>query len=242
MRATTGAAPVPVPPPMPAVMNTMSAPSSMSAMACSSSSAAARPTAGRRPSRGPCVSVGTELELRRRERLRQRLDVGVRGMNSTPLSPAAIMRLTALPPAPPTPMTLIVAAGCAIDFEFEHVHPPWPLRALVLPAARSRTAPRRSAADPIGHRQARASGACRTSPLRSAPRAGSGPPRSRSAGRATFSISPESPLGTPRRTGISKICSASSTLPAGATCRRSGRRPRRAGRQSGSSASPCSRA
>ena len=30
-------------------------------------------------------------------------------MNSTPLSPASIIRLTALQPPPPTPMTLITA-------------------------------------------------------------------------------------------------------------------------------------
>jgi hypothetical protein len=41
--ATTGAAPVPVPPPMPAVMNSMSAPSMTSCMRSRSSIAACRP-------------------------------------------------------------------------------------------------------------------------------------------------------------------------------------------------------
>ena len=44
--ATIGAAPVPVPPPIPAVMKTISAPSSASRMNCSLSSAAFSPTSG----------------------------------------------------------------------------------------------------------------------------------------------------------------------------------------------------
>ncbi len=76
--ATTGAAPVPVPPPMPAVMNTMSAPSS-AAMICSrSSSAAWRPTSGwrRRPAPG---DVAAELQLHLRAAVLDRLRVGVGG-------------------------------------------------------------------------------------------------------------------------------------------------------------------
>ncbi len=52
-----GAAPVPVPPPMPAVMNTMSAPSSISRMWSSLSSAALRPVSGLDPAPRPLVSV-----------------------------------------------------------------------------------------------------------------------------------------------------------------------------------------
>ena len=53
--ATTGAAPVPVPPPRPAVTNTMSAPSSRSMIFSVSSSAACRPTAGSEPAPRPFV-------------------------------------------------------------------------------------------------------------------------------------------------------------------------------------------
>ena len=53
--ATTGAAPVPVPPPRPAVTNTMSAPSSRSMIFSVSSSAACRPTAGSEPAPSPLV-------------------------------------------------------------------------------------------------------------------------------------------------------------------------------------------
>ena len=54
-RATTGAAPEPVPPPMPAVMNTMLAPSSSFSISSLASSAAMRPTSGRAPAPNPCV-------------------------------------------------------------------------------------------------------------------------------------------------------------------------------------------
>ena len=57
MSAMTGAAPVPVPPPMPAVMNSMSAPSIMPAMRSRSSIAASRPISGRAPAPRPRVSV-----------------------------------------------------------------------------------------------------------------------------------------------------------------------------------------
>ena len=54
--ATTGAAPVPVPPPMPAVMNTMSVLSSALAIWLRLSSAALRPTSGLEPAPLPPVS------------------------------------------------------------------------------------------------------------------------------------------------------------------------------------------
>ena len=62
--AMTGAAPVPVPPPMPAVTNTMSAPSSDFGDALAlSSSAASRPISGLAPAPRPLVSVVAELDL-----------------------------------------------------------------------------------------------------------------------------------------------------------------------------------
>ena len=51
--ATTGAAPVPVPPPMPAVMKHMCAPASPSRIASRCSSAAARPASGFAPAPSP---------------------------------------------------------------------------------------------------------------------------------------------------------------------------------------------
>ena len=54
--ATMGAAPVPVPPPMPAVMNTISAPASVSAILSRSSIAAWRPISGLAPAPSPLVS------------------------------------------------------------------------------------------------------------------------------------------------------------------------------------------
>ena len=107
--AMIGAAPVPVPPPRPAVMNTMSEPSSSSRMCSVSSSAALRPISGSPPTPRPRVRVVPTCSL---------VGATVRAsdwasvlalMNSMPRSSAAIMRLTALPPPPPTPTTLILA-------------------------------------------------------------------------------------------------------------------------------------
>ena len=62
MRAITGAAPVPVPPPMPAVMNTMCAPSRWRYSSSAASSAAARPISGFAPAPRPWVMCGPELD------------------------------------------------------------------------------------------------------------------------------------------------------------------------------------
>ena len=56
--ATTGAAPVPVPPPIPAVTNTKSAPSSTSRICSSLSSAAFNPISGSEPAPKPLVTFG----------------------------------------------------------------------------------------------------------------------------------------------------------------------------------------
>ena len=53
--ATTGAAPEPVPPPIPAVINTIFTPSKASAILSLASSAAILPTSGRAPAPKPCV-------------------------------------------------------------------------------------------------------------------------------------------------------------------------------------------
>ena len=54
--AMTGAAPVPVPPPMPAVTNTIWAPARWSRISSSASSAAALPTSGLDPAPRPSVT------------------------------------------------------------------------------------------------------------------------------------------------------------------------------------------
>ena len=109
MSATTGALPVPVPPPMPAVMKTRSAPSRASAMRSSASRAAFSPISGLAPAPRPRVSFSPSW-IRWSARLLASTWASVlAAMNSTPESPASIMRFTALFPAPPSPMTLMTA-------------------------------------------------------------------------------------------------------------------------------------
>ena len=106
MRAMTGAAPVPVPPPMPAVMNAILVPS-FSILRTDSrlSSAASRAFAGLlpapRPSLPSCKCTGTGESLRACASVLQ-------STNDTSWMPSLYMWLTALPPPPPTPITLII--------------------------------------------------------------------------------------------------------------------------------------
>src|SRR5690606_11648038 len=73
------------------------------------SSAAFSPTSGLDPAPRPLVSFSPSWTRRGAlEMLRAWASVFML-MNSTPWSPASIMRLMALPPPPPTPTTLIVA-------------------------------------------------------------------------------------------------------------------------------------
>ena len=105
--AITGAAPVPVPPPMPAVMKTMSAPS-IAARICSwSSTAALRPISGLPPEPSPSVSLAPIWILWGARFPRRTCESVFVAMNSTPRSRAWIIRFTAFPPPPPTPTTLI---------------------------------------------------------------------------------------------------------------------------------------
>src|SRR5215831_5134327 len=111
--AITGAAPVPVPPPMPAVTKIMSAPSSTSRRRSTSSWAERFPTSGLPPAPRPRVSFSPSWNLMG-ERLARRACASVlAAMKSTPGSPAAIIVFTALPPPPPTPTTLIRAPPLA---------------------------------------------------------------------------------------------------------------------------------
>src|SRR5262249_45766689 len=105
--ATTGAAPEPVPPPRPDVMKILSAPSSASIILSVSSSAALRPTSGLAPAPRPFVNFAPSCNFigacESFNACRSVLAV----MNSTPSTFARIIRLTALQPPPPTPITLI---------------------------------------------------------------------------------------------------------------------------------------
>ena len=83
--AMTGAAPVPVPPPMPAAMKHMCAPSSVLATASIVSSAAARPISGREPAPSPCVIFAPSWIFCAAPRLLERLRVGVGDQEVDPL-------------------------------------------------------------------------------------------------------------------------------------------------------------
>ena len=106
-RAMTGAAPVPVPPPMPAVMKTMCEPASCSRISSSDSSAPARPTSGCAPAPRPSVSCAPIWMRRWALDCASACASVLATTKSTPSSLEAIMLLTALPPAPPTPRTVM---------------------------------------------------------------------------------------------------------------------------------------
>ncbi len=107
--ATTGAPPVPVPPPSPAVTKTMSAPLSTSSISSRWSIAAWAPTSGFAPAPSPRVSSLPTSSLTSASLISNACASVLIAMNSTPLSPSSIMRLTALTPPPPIPTTLMTA-------------------------------------------------------------------------------------------------------------------------------------
>ena len=105
----TGAAPVPVPPPSPQVMKTMSAPFSASLMSSRCSAAAPAPTSGLAPAPRPLVRLWPMPILTSASQAWSAWASVLTAMNSTPPSPASTIRLTASAPPPPTPTTLITA-------------------------------------------------------------------------------------------------------------------------------------
>ena len=107
MRAITGAAPVPVPPPMPAVMKIMCMPSMWRANSSVASSAAARPISGFAPAPRPCVRCGPSCTRRSARAWISDCASVFATKNSTPSRPMEIMLLTALVPPPPTPTTVM---------------------------------------------------------------------------------------------------------------------------------------
>jgi hypothetical protein len=112
--ATTGAEPVPVPPPMPAVIKTMSAPVMTSNNAVPAFFGGLTAQHGVAADAQPFRDAFAQLKPHRRFVPAQGLAESVLAvMNSTWESPASIMRLTALPPAPPSPM-ILMDAGCSL--------------------------------------------------------------------------------------------------------------------------------
>ncbi|MCY1225819.1 hypothetical protein D9M72_380260 [compost metagenome] len=109
MRATTGAPPVPVPPPSPAVTKTMSAPRMTSSISSAWSSAACLPTSGFAPAPRPRVSSRPTSSLTSASLMSRAWASVLIAMNSTPRRPTSIMRLTAFTPPPPMPTTLMTA-------------------------------------------------------------------------------------------------------------------------------------
>jgi hypothetical protein len=107
--AMTGAAPVPVPPPSPAVTKIMSAPLSASLMSSRDSAAAAKPVSGFAPAPSPFVRSWPMLSLMSASHICSACASVLAAMNSTPRRPASTMRLTALVPPPPMPTTLMTA-------------------------------------------------------------------------------------------------------------------------------------
>ena len=109
--AITGAAPVPVPPPMPAVMKTMSAPWRFARISSRLSSAATAPRSAFPPAPRPRMLMGPR-GIFTWDWLWERLCWSVfMAMSCTPVTPLCTIRSSALHPAPPTPTTLMLAPG-----------------------------------------------------------------------------------------------------------------------------------
>src|SRR5207249_3845523 len=107
--AIMGDAPVPVPPPMPHVTNTRSAPCRACSTSSRFSSIAWRPISGRAPAPRPRVNFFPICVFTSALLLSRACASVLTEMNSTPCSPSSTMRFSALPPPPPTPTTFIRA-------------------------------------------------------------------------------------------------------------------------------------
>ena len=104
--ATIGAAPEPVPPPIPAVTKTRSPAETASPIKSLLSSAAFLPISGFPPAPNPLVNFAPILQVLGARDLDKACASVLIDQNSTPSTPPTIL-LTAFPPPPPTPMTLI---------------------------------------------------------------------------------------------------------------------------------------
>ena len=123
--AITGAAPVPVPPPIPQVTNTISAPSINCFTSSMLSSAAFCPTSGWAPAPRPLVIFSPIWStVGALHRVKACLSV-LTPTNSTPPMASSTILFTALFPAPPTPITMILADDSAsFDIISNNVLPP----------------------------------------------------------------------------------------------------------------------
>ena len=106
----TGDAPVPVPPPIPHVTNTISAFFSLFVISSIFSSAAFSPTSGFAPAPSPFVSFSPICIMLPALQLTKACLSVLTPINSTPSTFSSIILFTALFPAPPTPTTIIFAA------------------------------------------------------------------------------------------------------------------------------------
>ena len=107
--ATTGAAPDPVPPPIPDVTKHRSVPATMAAISFLDSSAASLPISGFPPAPSPLVTAAPMLSTLAPFALdlpKACASVLI-AQKSTPPTAVSNMRSTALDPPPPTPMTLM---------------------------------------------------------------------------------------------------------------------------------------
>lgn len=111
MSPMTGAAPVPVPHPIPAVMNTMSVSWSIALMSSIFSSAALRPTSGSAPAPSPLVRLSQILILCGAGLSARSCASVLTATKSTPCSHSVIILASVLPHAPPHQITLILAHG-----------------------------------------------------------------------------------------------------------------------------------
>mmetsp|Transcript_11594 Transcript_11594/g.15096 ORF Transcript_11594/g.15096 Transcript_11594/m.15096 type:complete len:266 (+) Transcript_11594:465-1262(+) len=107
--ATTGAAPLPVPPPIPLVTKHISVPVTIAAISDRDSSAAAFPMSGLPPAPRPRVTadpIFSTFAPFAFDRPKACASVLI-AQKSTPFTRVSIIRSTALLPPPPTPITLI---------------------------------------------------------------------------------------------------------------------------------------
>lgn len=116
--ATTGAPPVPVPPPMPAAMNARSVSASTSRISSLLSSKHTVPSAGLPPTPMPPAMRSPTLSLREASALASACASVFATMYSTPGIRLRYIRVTALEPPPPMPMTFMftdgVRLGCVV--------------------------------------------------------------------------------------------------------------------------------
>jgi len=107
--ATTAAEPVPVPPPIPAHTKTMSAPARDSLIWLIASFAASSPTFGNPPAPSPLVRSLPSKNFLSASMFSRCCTSVLHAMISAPLIPFLYSQLTILFPAPPQPITFMLA-------------------------------------------------------------------------------------------------------------------------------------